>query len=191
MRPERVLNTDIFSRNWLFIWAWGTPLQLPYANKAKFRPNMVWTLDKLSFNCTIWFCMNFWWQCILSPICFLLGYMGRRQFHDLEFSYSSKEKELTQTRWFKTAFSFGGSWYQSLSFSPANSFRSRTRSSKSSVAMSMVLIKARHVVMYGTTSAFFNSLMIKLNLYLCPLVSWVLKSEKNIEVNTNVHRRSN
>ena len=58
-----------------------------------------------------------------------------------------------------------------FSFLPENSFRSRTRSSKSSVAMSMVLMKAKHVVMYGTTSAFFNSLMIKLNLYLCPLVS--------------------
>lgn len=46
-------------------------------------------------------------------------------------------------------------------------------------------MKARHVVMYGTTSAFFNSLMIKLNLYLCPLVSCVLKSEKNIEVSTS------
>ena len=43
------------------------------------------------------------------------------------------------------------------------------------------------MVMYGTTSAFFNSLIIKLNLYLCPLVSCVLKSEKNIEVSTNAH----
>ena len=50
-------------------------------------------------------------------------------------------------------------------YSPANSFLRRTRSSKSSVAMSIVLMKAKHVVMYGIISAFLSSLMIKLNLY--------------------------
>ena len=146
----------------------------------------------------------------------MLVYMRRQKFHDLNCTSPEKKnhtKIVHQMLLFSGGFSWRdptslsgifkylrdktweeswtGSLYQSHPLSPANSFRSRTRSSKSSVAMSMVLIKARQVVMYGTTSAFFNSLMIKLNLYLCPLVSCVLKSEKNIEVSTNAHLRCN
>ena len=155
-------------------------------------------------------------RCIILRICSLLVYMGRHKFHDLNCTSPEKKnhtKIVNQMLFFTGGFSWRdstsfpglfkylsgktgeeswtGSWYQSHPLLPANSFRSRTRSSKSSVAMSMVLIKARQVVMYGTTSAFFNSLMIKLNLYLCPLVSCVLKSEKNIEVSTNAHLRCN
>ena len=67
-------------------------------------------------------------------------------------------------------------------YSPANSFLRRTRSSKSSVAMSIVLMKAKHVVMYGITSAFLSSLMIKLNLYRWPLVSCGWNEIKRIKV---------
>ena len=67
-------------------------------------------------------------------------------------------------------------------YSPANSFLRRTRSSKSSVAMSIVLMKAKHVVMYGITSAFLSSLMIKLNLYRWPLVSCGWNEMKRINV---------
>ena len=36
------------------IGAWGKSLQLPYANEAKFWPNMVWTLVSDHLGSTLW-----------------------------------------------------------------------------------------------------------------------------------------